>query len=215
MTEQQPRTIGIFGVGRVGTAIARAAMAKGDTVFITGTQDPVTQQMLLDFVAPGAIAASPEEVAAADLIVVAVPLPKFRAVSPELLRGKVVVDAMNYWSGTDGSLADFDDTELSSSEVVAEHFAGAHVVKTFNHVGYRDLDPAVIARRETPVGLGVAGDDADAVAAVTEFVERLGFAAVAFDSLAAGRAFEPSGPIFGGLLAADELRARLAGVTVR
>lgn len=205
-------TIGVFGAGRVGMAIGRAALAAGDEVRLTGTSDAATQQMLFDIVAPGLTAATPAEVAASDLVVIAVPLPKFRAIDPAPLAGRIVIDAMNYWSGTDGQLDEFADALTSSSSVVAEHFADSRVVKTFNHVGYRDLDVEPVARRNAAgdrVGLGIAGDDADAVDAVAAFVTRLGFDAVPVGSLDAGRILEPGGPVFGGLLSADDLAREL------
>jgi predicted dinucleotide-binding enzyme len=45
--------------------------------------------------------------------------------------------------------------------------------------------------------LGVAGDDPRAVDVAAELVERVGYDAVRFGSLSAGRLLEPGGPVFG------------------
>ena len=57
------------------------------------------------------------------------------------LSGKLVIDAMNYWPPTDGTLPlSFDDEDIGTSEVVAERLNNAAVVKTLNHVGYHELE---------------------------------------------------------------------------
>jgi predicted dinucleotide-binding enzyme len=50
----------------------------------------------------------------------------------DLLKGKVVVDTMNYYPFRDGRLPVLDSAELTSSELVARHLAGAKVVKAFH-----------------------------------------------------------------------------------
>jgi len=68
-------------------------------------------------------------------------------------------------------------------------------------------DPTEIARPPgTPDrrALGVAGDDPAAVATVAAIVERIGYDVIAMDSLRAGRAFGPGGPVFGASLSSDE-----------
>ena len=202
--------IGIFGAGKAGTAIARAALAAGDSVKLVSRSPAETQQLILDFVAPGAVAATPEQVADSDIVVLAVPLAQHHTLDPALFRGRIVVDAMNYWAPTDGVLSAFDDDSLTSSEVVARHFAGARLVKSFSHLGYHDLDPQ---RRAESMGdrlaLGVAGDDQQAVEVVADFVNRIGFDAVPLRSLAHGRLLQPGGPVFGAELAVDQMRHTL------
>ena len=205
--------ITIYGAGKVGTALARAAIAGGEEVRVVGSGRPEELELLLSFIAPGAIASSAEDAAGSPIAIIAVPLAKHRAVDPEPLRGRIVVDAMNHWEPTDGRLPEFEaaaDSPEGTSGLVAEHFAGARLVKTFNHLGYHDLDAS--GRAAAPgarLGLGVAGDDAEAVEAVAALAERLGFDPVTLPSLAAGRALEPGGPVFGANLPADEFRVRL------
>ena len=76
------RTIGILGAGRVGTAVARQALATGYDVTIA-TAKPVEEiAMLVDIVTPGVVATDAAEVTTADLVVIAVPLHKHRTVDP-------------------------------------------------------------------------------------------------------------------------------------
>ena len=88
-----PKVIGILGAGRVGTAIARRALAAGYEVRVASSRPPAEIALVLQFVAPGAIAASAAEVVAlSDIIVLALPLSKYRSLRPEAFAGKIVVD---------------------------------------------------------------------------------------------------------------------------
>ena len=203
-------TIGILGAGRVGSAIARTALRAGYAVHIAGSGPAADIQLIVDIVTPGAVAMTSAEVAAtADLVVLAVPMHKYRSVDPTTLAGRLVLDTMNYWQPIDGQLDEFAGDPRGSSEVVAEYFAGARLVKTLNHIGYHDLEtdarPAGAADRHA---LAIAGD-ADAASVVAEVIERFGFDAVYAGPLEAGVAFEPGSPVFGGRHTAAELRAEL------
>jgi predicted dinucleotide-binding enzyme len=204
-------TIGILGAGRVGSAIARTALSAGYTVNIAGSGPAADVALLAEIVVPGARPMSAADaVADADLVIVAVPLHKYRSVSPTMLAGKLVVDTMNYWEPIDGRLADFQTDARSSSEIISEYFSGATVVKTLNHIGYHELetDSHPLGHQQRRA-LAVAGDDEDAVAAAAGVIDRFGFDAVRSGTLATGAAFEPGTPIFGGRHSADELRAEI------
>jgi predicted dinucleotide-binding enzyme len=203
-------TIGILGAGRVGSAIARTALKAGYAVHIAGSGPATDIQLIVDIVTPGAVAMTAAEVAAsADLVILAVPLHKYRTVDPATLTGKVVIDTMNYWQPIDGDLHEFTADARSSSEVVGDYFAGARLVKTLNHIGYHDLEtdarPAGAADRH---GLALAGDP-ESTALVAEVLNRFGFNPVFAGPLEAGAAFEPGSPIFGGRHTAEELLTEL------
>ena len=203
-------TIGILGAGRVGSAIARTALKAGYAVHIAGSGPAADIQLIVDIVTPGAVAMTSAEVAASsDLVVLAVPMHKFRSVDPATLAGKLVLDTMNYWQPIDGDQHEFTGDARSSSEVVGDYFPGARLVKTLNHIGYHDLEtdarPAGAADRHA---LAIAGD-ADAASVVAEVIERFGFDAVYAGPLEAGVAFEPGSPVFGGRHTAAELTTEL------
>lgn len=194
--------LGIIGAGRVGTAIARQALAAGYEVRIAGSGDPSKIELIISVLAPGAIALSAEDVAReSDLVVVAVPLSRTGTLPFHALANKTVIDAMNYWAPTDGVQGEFDEAGVSSSEVIAGWMPSARVVKTLNHIGYHELEEdgrpsADPARR----ALAIAGDDPAGKLQVAEFIDRIGYDPVDVGPLAHGRLMEPGSVIFAGAL---------------
>ncbi|MFL4480119.1 NADPH-dependent F420 reductase [Paeniglutamicibacter sp. ORCA_105] len=203
-------TIGILGAGRVGTAIARLAVAAGYRVKVATSKPAADNALIIEIVTPGAVAVDASEAAASDLVVVAIPLHKYKSLNAEALSGRVVIDAMNYWAATDGDIADFENTHLSSSEVVSAYLAGSRVVKSFNHIGYHEMEPDAV-KPGTPDrrALVIAGDDENAKALVAMFIDTLGFDFVDAGELAAGKSFEPGTEIFNGRFNAVELAQEL------
>ena len=203
MTNATPSSISVLGAGHVGPAIARLALAAGHPVSIATSGNPGDLALVTQLLIPGAEPRRDSDaIAGADIVVLAIPLHRFQAIDADLLSGKLVIDAMNYWPATDGRLPPpFDDEGIGTSEVGAERLRDADVVKTLNHVGYHDLE-----RYASPAGslerraLGVAGDAPDAVATVSTFIDRIGYDAVPVGPLSAGRVLQPGGPVFGAVL---------------
>jgi predicted dinucleotide-binding enzyme len=194
--------IAVLGAGHVGPVIARVAVAAGYQVAIAASGDPADITLITQVLAPGAEPRwAADAVENADIVVLAIPLHKFATFDPSLVRGKLVVDAMNYWPPVDGVQDLFEDRQFGSSEVVARRLPESVIVKTLNHIGYHELEDD---RR--PVGsperraLGVAGNDKDAVDAVAEVIERIGYDTVRLDSLGKGRVLEPGSAVFGASL---------------
>ena len=208
----RPR-VAILGVGHVGSALARILLDAGYEVEVAASGDPQRIQLIASVVMPGA---RPEwavdAVAGADIVILAIPLHRFAGLDRSMIDGRLVIDSMNYWAPTDGVQSLFEDESLTSSEIVQRELPGATIVKTFNHIGYHEME-----EDRRPVGdpdrraLGVASDDSEAAATVASLIEDIGYDTVLVESLRDGVAFEPGGPVFGARLTAGAFRAAVAG----
>jgi 8-hydroxy-5-deazaflavin:NADPH oxidoreductase len=205
--ESTERRLGIVGAGKAGTAIARAAVAGGYDVAISGSGAAERIELIVEVLAPGARALTTDEVVRhAGIIVLAIPMHRFRDLRRDLFAGKIVVDAMNYWDDIDGVDEQFETAPAGTSVLIQQWFTSARVVKSLNHLGYFKFEKS---RRPhgTPgrIGMGAAGNDRSAVSAVLQLVDNLGFDAVNAGSLESGLALQPGGPIFGAGHSAKEL----------
>lgn len=205
------QTIGILGAGKVGTGVARQALKAGYRVLIAASGSPEDIDLIISVMAPGAIAVTAEQaMAEADLVVLSVPLHKFRTLDPSALAGKHVVDTMNYWRDTNGDMPELAEA-ASSSEMVHAHIPGARLAKSLNHIGYHELElDAREAGAADRRALAVAADDDTTRALALEFVDRLGYDAVDAGALGNGTAFEPGTPIFTGVYNKEAMEAELA-----
>jgi predicted dinucleotide-binding enzyme len=146
----------------------------------------------------------------ADLVILAIPLGKYRSLPATELSGTIVVDAMNYWTPNDGYLDEFEG-DVYSSAVVAAALPGARLVRAFNHLGYHQLDedgrPPGSPDRHA---IAIAGDDREAVEIVAALVDSFGFDPVDAGPLAAGIRFGSGSPLFGVSTTKDQVARLLA-----
>jgi predicted dinucleotide-binding enzyme len=139
-------TIGFIGAGKVGSQLARLAVANGYHVVLSNSRGPATLAPLVQELGPKARAASAREAAqAGDLVVVSIPLKSYASVPVEPLAGKVVIDTNNYYPERDGQIAALDDETTTTSELLQQHLPLSRVVKAFNHI-YAETSP----RRASP-----------------------------------------------------------------
>ncbi len=172
----------IIGSGDIGSALARAFARKNIQVALANSRGPETLASLAKELGPSVSPQSVQNAAEAEMIFLAVPFPAHRNVA-RLLHDwddKIVVDVTN--------ALDTDPKALAgrlSSEIVAEAFVGARLVKAFNHLPARQLgtNPSVAGQQQV---VFVSSDDADASAKVAAVTTQLGFAPVELGKLAEG-----------------------------
>ena len=204
--------LGIVGAGKLGTALARSALAAGYDVAIAGSGPADDIALTVDVLAPGARPVTTEEaVRHAEIIALAVPTHRFRELPRDLFAGKILVDAMNYWEPVDGVDDELAGPANGTSAVVQERFPSARVVKSLNQLGYHEFEDHR-RPREAPdrIAIGAAGDDPVAVRAVMRLIERLGFDPVDAGPLTNGVALEPDGSPFAVTYSAAELSELIA-----
>lgn len=193
----KPR-VGIIGAGRLGTALGRLLSGSGYDVSIINSKGLDSLELQLSIMMPGVTAREVEDlISYSDIIILAVPLPRYTQLPLEQMAGKIVIDAMNYWAPVDGSLPEFDAYAGSSSELVAQSIPGATVIKTLNSVAYGELEEHALplgapGRRAIPL----AGDDSSAKELVATLINDIGFDPVDLGSLSEGMNFQPDTPLF-------------------
>jgi len=190
------QTIGIIGAGKLGITLARIARHYDFDVNISGSGDPKKIALTAEVLVPGAKAMTSEGVARhSGVVVLALPLGKFRTLPKDALADKLVIDAMNYWWEVDGERSAILPDEQSSSEAVQEYLTDSHVVKAFNHIGYHDLfDEHQSVNKKA---IAIAGNDDSDVAMVAKLVGALGFDPVVIGMLHEGSRLEPGTNVFG------------------
>ena len=192
-------TVGLIGSGMIGGTVARLSVAAGHHVVLSNSRGPETLTDLVGELGPLAAAGTGEEAAeAGDLVVVSIPLKAYPGVPAGPLAGKPVLDTGNYYPQRDGQLAELDDGSLTSSGLLQRDLPQAWVVKVFNNIFFKHLGslarPSGAADRSA---LPIAGDDAAAKAAVTAFLDSIGYDAVDAGPVAESWRQEPGTPAYG------------------
>jgi predicted dinucleotide-binding enzyme len=206
------QTIGIIGSGNIGGALARAFTLAGHHVVIANSRGPATLGTLVAELGELASAGTVEQAArASDLVVVTIPLKAVASIPSDLLTGRLVIDTNNYYPDRDGHIAELDNEVLTTSEYVAQHFAGARVVKAFNHIPALDIaEHAQKAGTPERRALMVYGEDAAAVEHVAALIDEIGFDAVKGGGLAESWRIQRDTPGYGPRFSAGELTEKLS-----
>jgi hypothetical protein len=173
-------TIAVIGTGNVGGALGPEFAAQGHTI-VYGSREPNREdvQALVARTAGRASAAEPRAaVRDADMIVLAVPGTSAVDIAKGLgdLSGKIIIDPTNVVAREGGRMSHGIPGKGSNAALIQAAQPGASVVKAFNTLNYRQMvDPETAGG---PITIMLAGDDADAKAAVAELARGMGLDAV-------------------------------------
>lgn len=181
--------IGIIGSGNIGLTAAKLFVNAGHQVALSNSRGPQSLRAEVADLGPLASAVTVEEAARfGDIVLVATPFFAYPDLPAKWLKGKIVVDAMNYYPDRDGRMRELDDDITTSSEVLAEFLPDATIVKAFNTIWYEhlatqgDRSLAIEDRR----AIFIAGDDLDSNVKVSQLINDIGFAPVYTGTLAVG-----------------------------
>ena len=197
MSPTRSFSIGLIGAGNIAQAIAARAVAAGHQIKLSNSRGPGSLTELVGRLGPNVSAGTVGEAAEAEIVILAVGWDQVPEAVQDLpdWDGRIVIDATNQWNGPGTQAADLGDQ--TGSERNAALMPGARVVKAFD-----TLQAAVVAQnpgRTGPSVVFLAGDDADAKAAVSAFADSMGFAPVDLGGLRAGRLMQVGGGPLSGL----------------
>jgi predicted dinucleotide-binding enzyme len=192
-------SISIIGTGNMASALAGRALAGGNAVEIVG-RDPVKAKELAAALG-GATVGMTDTAPAGDIVILAVPYASAAAVIGQYgdaLHGKVVVDITNPITPDFRGFLTPEGTS-GAQEIAKAAPTSAHVVKAFNTLPSDVL--AASPAKGHPLDVFIAGDDAQAKADVSEFIESLGLRPLDTGQLPMARALENATLLHLGLVA--------------
>jgi predicted dinucleotide-binding enzyme len=181
-------SISIIGLGNMASALAGRALAGGNAVEIIG-RDPAKANEVAAALG-GATVGTAGVAPAGDIVFLAVPYASAAAVVREYgdaLRGKIIVDITNPIT-PDAKGFVTPEGSSGAQEIAKAAPAGAQVVKAFNTL-FSDVLAAASAEGR-PLDVFIAGDDPQAKARVSAFIESLGLRPLDTGQLPMARALE-------------------------
>ena len=186
--------ISIIGTGNMASAIGALAVAGGNTVEVIG-RDQSKAADLAKALGGGATTGEFGAVPAGDIVIMAL---LYASVVPvvaqygDALAGKVIVDISNPFNSAADGLALPEDTSIAQ-EVAKAAPASASVFKAFNTIFGHVLE------KGRPLGVFIAGDNAQAKAGVEAFIESLGLRPLDVGGLKMAHWLEGAGLVVMGL----------------
>jgi predicted dinucleotide-binding enzyme len=191
-------SISIIGLGNMAGALAARALAGANAVEIIG-RDPDKATELAAALG-GATVGAPGAVPAGDIVILAVPYAGAAAVVREYgdaLRGKVIIDITNPVNADATGLVTPEGSS-GAQEIAKAAPADAHVVKAFNTLFSTVLAASPIEGR--PLDVFIAGDDEQAKARVSAFVQSMGLRPMDTGPLTMAGPLENTGLLMIGLI---------------
>src|SRR5690348_13592171 len=191
--------IGAIGAGDFARAFAKRALKAGHKVKLSNSRGPESLREIVNRLGPGAMAATKEEAAACEIVLLAVPWDKV----PETLlslpkwRNQILIDGTNPFHGKAGTFKPADVGNLSTSQLIAALAPGARVVKALNNMPVPNLeaDPVVNGARRVAF---ISADDDGAKKRVESLLRTFGYAVADLGNLRNGGLIQQAGgPLVG------------------
>ncbi|MFZ2544953.1 MAG: NAD(P)-binding domain-containing protein [Candidatus Saccharimonadales bacterium] len=206
------KAIAILGAGKLGTVLSQLALNAGYRVFIAGSGSPDRIALSVKILTPGAVAVTiSDAIENAEIVILALPLSKYRSIPAEKLSGKLVVDAMNYWWEVDGKDEEFANSKISSSEIIQNFLPKSRVIKALSHMGYHHLiDESKPAGSIGRKAIAIAGNNETDNLVVADIVNDFGFDPVIIGPLTSGKILEPGHELFGANIDKETLMSVVA-----
>jgi 8-hydroxy-5-deazaflavin:NADPH oxidoreductase len=186
--------IGTIGAGAFAQAFAKRALKVGHKVKLSNHLGPDSLREIVHQLGPGATAASREEAAACEMVLLAVPwdnVPETLASLPKW-NNQILIDGTNPFHGRAGTFTLADVGNLSTSQFIAALAPGARVVKALNTIIVPSLeaDPVVNGARRV---LFISADDDGAKKEVETLLAGFGYSVIDLGNLRDGGLIQQAG----------------------
>ncbi|ADZ93374.1 NADPH-dependent F420 reductase [Marinomonas mediterranea] len=206
--------IGIIGAGPMGQVLTQHAINAGHKVMLSNSRSAdsltrVADALLCD------VGSAEQASEFGEIVIIAVPLHAYDKLPKASLKGKIVVDLLNYFPNRDGAIPDLLNEKTTTSEMLSSFLDGAIVVKAFNSITVQDLahdarpGPSDQERRAIPV----ASDDPQAKTKIMNLIEAFGFDSVDAGVLSDSWKFERYRPVYCCSLHKETMESLLASTT--
>ena len=186
--------IGTIGAGAFAQAFAKQALKAGHKVKLSNSHGPNSLGKIVNQLGPGATAASKQEAAACEMVLLAVPwdnVPETLASLPEW-NNQILIDGTNPFHGKAGEFTLADVGNLSTSQFIAALAPGARVVKALNTMIVPNLeaDPIVNGARRVAF---ISSDDEGAKKEVDSLLASFGYSVIDLGNLRDGGLIQQAG----------------------
>ncbi len=186
--------IGTIGAGDFAQAFAKRALTAGHKVKLSNSRGPESLREIINQLGPGAMAATTEEAAACEVVLLSVPwdnVPETLASLPKW-KNQILIDGTNPFHGKVGNFKPADVGNLSTSQFVAALAPGARVVKALNTMIVPNLeaDPIVNGARRVAF---ISADDHGAKKRVETLLESFGYSVIDLGNLRDGGLIQQAG----------------------
>jgi predicted dinucleotide-binding enzyme len=186
--------IGTIGAGAFAQAFAKLAIKAGHKVKLSNNHGLASLRAVVNQLGPGAMAASKEEAAACEMVLLAVPWDSLRETLASLpeWNNQILIDGTNPFHGRAGEFMLADVGNLSTSQLVAALAPGARVVKALNTMTVPVLEAEPVVNGAKRVAF-VSADDNSAKQQVETLLKGLGYSVIDLGNLRDGGLFQQAG----------------------
>jgi predicted dinucleotide-binding enzyme len=186
--------IGTIGAGAFAQAFAKRALKAGHRVKLSNHHGPDSLREIVHQLGSGATAASKEEAAACEMVLLAVPwdnVPETLASLPKW-NNQILIDGTNPFHGRAGDFTLADVGNLSTSQLVAVLAPGSRVVKALNTIIVPNLEAEPVVNEARRV-LFISADDDGAKKEVEILLASFGYSVIDLGNLRDGGLIQQAG----------------------
>jgi hypothetical protein len=186
--------IGTIGAGDFAQAFARRVLKAGHKVKLSNSRGPDSLREIVNRLGLGAMAATKEEAAACEIVLLAVPwdnVPETLASLPKW-KNQILIDGTNPFHGRARKFTLANVGNLSTSQLVAALASGARVVKALNNMTVPNLEADPVENGARRVAF-LSADDEGAKKQVQALLEDFGYSAIDLGNLRDGGLIQQAG----------------------